>query len=168
GARRPDRDRERGGVREHRSGRAAARGPAAGAGAGADHRGRAVTAASTQTRPLVLVAEDDEDILELVAATLESEGFDIARAANGRQALERISAEPPDLAVLDVRMPGIDGLKLSHRIRQSPETRDVPVILLSALVDGSDVERGFEAGATDYVKKPFSPHDLIARISAIL
>ena len=127
-----------------------------------------MTAATGHTRPLVLVAEDDEDILELVAATLEGEGFDIARAADGREALERISAEAPDLAVLDVRMPGVDGYELSHRIRESPETQEMPVILLSALVDGSDVERGFEAGATDYVKKPFSPHDLIARIRAIL
>jgi DNA-binding response OmpR family regulator len=119
-------------------------------------------------RPFVLVAEDDEDILELVAVLLEEQGYEIARAADGQEALGLIAARPPDLAVLDVRMPKVDGFEVSRRIRASGDTRDVPVILLTALAREDDVAVGFDAGATDYVTKPFSPDELVTRIETIL
>jgi DNA-binding response OmpR family regulator len=116
----------------------------------------------------IVVAEDDTDILELVAGLLEEEGYEIVRAGDGEEALELISARRPDLAVLDVRMPKVDGFEVSRRIQASEETRDLPVILLTALAREQDVARGFDAGAVDYVKKPFSPHDLLERIRTIL
>jgi DNA-binding response OmpR family regulator len=127
-----------------------------------------VTPATPETRPFVLVAEDDEDILELVAGLLEERGYEIARAADGREALGLISARCPDLAVLDVRMPKVDGFEVSRRIRAGGDTRELPVILLSALAREQDVALGFDAGATDYIKKPFSPEELVARIESIL
>jgi DNA-binding response OmpR family regulator len=127
-----------------------------------------VTSATVEARPYVVVAEDDEDILQLVAELLEEEGYEIARAADGEEALELISARRPDLALLDVRMPKVDGFEVSRRIRASADTREVPVILLTALAREQDVARGIEAGATDYVKKPFSPDELVSRIETIL
>ena len=117
---------------------------------------------------VILVAEDDEDILKLVAVALAGEGYEIDTAADGEEALGCLSTRRPDLAVLDLRMPRIDGFEVSRRIREGADTRDVPVILLTALVEGKDIARGFDAGATDYVKKPFSPSDLVARVKRIL
>ena len=124
--------------------------------------------ATGEAPPVVLVADDDEDVLQLVAAVLEEEGYEIETARDGLEALDRLSTRRPDLALLDVRMPGVDGVELSRRIRRNPLTRDVPVILLSALVHAKYVARGFAAGATDYIRKPFSPHELIARVGATL
>jgi len=124
--------------------------------------------ATGEAPPVVLVADDDEDVLELVAAVLEEEGYEIETARDGLEALDRLSTRRPDLALLDVRMPGVDGVELSRRIRRNPRTRDVPVILLSALVHAKYVARGFAAGATDYIRKPFSPNELIARVGATL
>jgi DNA-binding response OmpR family regulator len=116
----------------------------------------------------VVVAEDDEDILELVAMRLEEDGYDIVRAADGQEALELIAARRPDLAVLDVRMPKVDGFEVSRQIHESEELRELPVILLSALARDQDVARGLEAGAIAYVKKPFSLDELVERIQTIL
>jgi len=124
--------------------------------------------ATGEAPPVVLVADDDKDVLELVAAVLEEEGYEIETARDGLEALDRLSTRRPDLALLDVRMPGVDGVELSRRIRRNPRTRDVPVILLSALVHAKYVARGFAAGATDYIRKPFSPNELIARVGATL
>ncbi|TML37145.1 MAG: response regulator [Actinobacteria bacterium] len=124
--------------------------------------------ATGEAPPVVLVADDDEDVLQLVAAVLEEEGYEIETARDGLEALDRLSTRRPDLALLDVRMPGVDGVELSRRIRRNPRTRDVPVILLSALVHAKYVARGFAAGATDYIRKPFSPNELIARVGATL
>lgn len=127
-----------------------------------------MSSATVEVRPFVVVAEDDEDILELVVELLEEEDYEIARATDGEEALGLISARRPDLAVLDVRMPKVDGFEVSRRLREDGETQEVPVILLSALAREQDVVRGFESGATDYVKKPFSPDDLVSRIETIL
>jgi two-component system phosphate regulon response regulator PhoB len=127
-----------------------------------------MTFGSVEVKPFVLVAEDDEDILELVALLLEERGYEIARAGDGQEALGLISARPPDLAVLDVRMPKLDGFEVSRRIRANDDTQEVPVILLTALAREEDVAVGIDAGATDYVKKPFSPDELVTRIEAIL
>jgi DNA-binding response OmpR family regulator len=119
-------------------------------------------------RPLVLVADDDQDILELVALRLESAGYDVVRAADGEEAVRIAAESKPDLAVLDVMMPRLDGYDVTRRIRADEATSRTPVILLTARVEDTDVARGLEAGADDYLKKPFNPQELRARVEAIL
>jgi DNA-binding response OmpR family regulator len=119
-------------------------------------------------RPRVLVADDDEDILALVSFRLERSGYDVIKASNGEDALRLALEEAPALAVLDVMMPKLDGYEVTRRIRANEATRLLPVILLTARAQESDVARGFEAGASDYVKKPFSPQELRARVDAVL
>jgi DNA-binding response OmpR family regulator len=118
--------------------------------------------------PLVLVADDDEDILTLVTFRLERAGYEVVPAHDGEEALSLAFEHAPDLAVLDVMMPKLDGYEVTTRLRQNESTRRVPVILLTARVQEADIARGFEAGADDYVKKPFSPQELGARVQAIL
>ena len=119
-------------------------------------------------KPLVLVADDDPDILALVTFRLERAGYDVVGASDGEQALHLALAQPPDLAVLDVMMPKLDGYEVTTRLRQNERTRRMPIILLTARVQEADIARGFEVGADDYVKKPFSPQELGARVQAIL
>jgi DNA-binding response OmpR family regulator len=119
-------------------------------------------------KPLVLVADDDPDILALVTFRLERAGYDVVAANDGEQALHLALADPPDLAVLDVMMPKLDGYEVTTRLRQDERTRRMPIILLTARVQEDDIARGFEVGADDYVKKPFSPQELGARVQAIL
>jgi len=119
-------------------------------------------------RPLVLVADDDPDILSLVKLRLERSGYDVVSAGDGEQALEAARTRAPDLALLDVMMPKLDGYEVTALLRQQEETRDLPVILLTARVQESDIARGVEAGADDYVKKPFSTHELRDRVQAVL
>jgi DNA-binding response OmpR family regulator len=119
-------------------------------------------------RPLVLVADDDDDILTLVTFRLERTGYEIVAAHDGEEALRLAFEHAPDLAVLDVMMPKLDGYEVTTRLRQNDSTRRMPVILLTARVQEADIARGFEAGADDYVKKPFSPQELGARVQAIL
>jgi DNA-binding response OmpR family regulator len=116
--------------------------------------------------PLVLVADDDEDILQLVAFRLEKAGYRILTASDGEQALQIAMDEHPDLAVLDVMMPRLTGLEVTQRLRA--EGKRMPIVLLTARVQEADIARGFEAGADDYIKKPFSPQELRARVQAIL
>ena len=117
---------------------------------------------------LVLVADDDPDILALVTFRLERAGYDVVAASDGEQALQLALAQPPDLAVLDVMMPKLDGYEVTTRLRQDERTRRMPIILLTARVQEADIARGFEVGADDYVRKPFSPQELGARVQAIL
>ena len=119
-------------------------------------------------KPLVLVADDDHDILTLVSFRLERAGYDVVAARDGEEALRLALERVPDLAVLDVMMPKLDGYEVTTRLRQNRATRRMPVILLTARVQEADIARGFEAGADDYVKKPFSPQELGARVQAIL
>ena len=119
-------------------------------------------------RPLVLVADDDRDILELVCYRLERSGYDVVRADDGAEALRLARQVHPDLAVLDVMMPTMNGYDVTRELRGGKETGALPVILLTARVQDSDITRGFDAGADDYVKKPFSPEELRARVQAIL
>ena len=119
-------------------------------------------------KPLVLVADDDPDILALVTFRLERAGYEVVGANDGEQALQLALAQPPDLAVLDVMMPKLDGYEVTTRLRQNERTRRIPIILLTARVQEADIARGFEVGADDYVKKPFSPQELGARVQAIL
>ncbi|WP_226344430.1 response regulator transcription factor [Agilicoccus flavus] len=116
----------------------------------------------------VVVADDDPDIRELVTFKLEQAGYVIDAVEDGAAAWETIAAAPPRLAVLDVMMPGLSGLDVLRKLREEPATRDVPVILLTARSRDSDVDGGFAAGATDYVIKPFSPRELVHRVSSVL
>jgi DNA-binding response OmpR family regulator len=122
----------------------------------------------TGDSPLVLVADDDEDILELVSYRLSRAGYEVVTANDGEEALERAFDRPPNLAVLDVMMPKLDGYEVTRRLRGNEATAAIPVILLTARVQDADVARGFDAGADDYVKKPFSPQELRARVQAVL
>ena len=120
------------------------------------------------TRQTVLVADDDPDIQSLVVLRLERSGYRVLRASDGQEALDLALSELPDLAVLDITMPKLDGCEVTRSLRAHAETVAMPVILLTARVQEDDVERGMAAGATDYVKKPFSPHELGARVTSIL
>ena len=119
-------------------------------------------------QPVVLAADDDEDILGLVAFRLERAGYTVILARDGEKALELAVKEQPDLAVLDVMMPKLDGFELTRRLRAEETTSRMPIILLTAKSQDADVQRGFEAGADDYIRKPFSPDELRARVQAIL
>jgi len=116
----------------------------------------------------VLVADDDDDILELVSFRLERAGYKVITARDGQQALAAAQEHRPDLAVLDVMMPGLNGYEVTKQLRSGEATRDIPVILLTARVQEADVNRGFEAGADDYLRKPFSPQELRSRVQAII
>jgi DNA-binding response OmpR family regulator len=118
--------------------------------------------------PLVLVADDEEDIRSLVAFRLKRAGYEVITAADGEEALLLATTRLPDLAVLDMMMPKATGLEVTRSMREHEATKDIPVILLTARAQEGDVIRGFEAGADDYVKKPFSPQDLQARVQALL
>ena len=127
-----------------------------------------MTTETNGVKPLVLVADDDRDILELVAFRLERAGYDVVTANDGAEALEVADARGPALAVLDVMMPRLDGYEVTRRLRQRDASERIPVILLTARVQEADVQRGFEAGADDYLKKPFSPQELRTRVQAVL
>lgn len=118
--------------------------------------------------PLILVADDDEDILELVRYRLRAAGYEVATASDGREALRLVRELRPDLAILDVMMAFLDGYEVTRELRKDEALEAIPVILLTARVQDDDVQRGFAAGADDYVKKPFSPQELRARVQSIL
>lgn len=117
---------------------------------------------------LVLIADDDEDVLALLKLLLERSGHEVVAVCDGAQALTSVHARKPDLAVLDITMPRVDGLEVLRRLRADAETNGLPVVLLSAQAQEADVKRGFAAGASAYVKKPFSPRELVERITALL
>jgi DNA-binding response OmpR family regulator len=116
----------------------------------------------------VLVADDDEDILQLVSFRLERAGYNVITASDGQKAIEAAREHQPDLAVLDVMMPGMNGYEVTRALRADQATAQIPVILLTARVQEADVSRGFEAGADDYLRKPFSPQELRSRVQAII
>jgi DNA-binding response OmpR family regulator len=113
----------------------------------------------------ILVVDDEEEIRSLVASYLRSDGFDVVEAANGQEAVAAVSKRKPDLVVMDIRMPGMDGLEALHEIRR---VSDVYVILLTARAEETDRIIGLSVGADDYVTKPFSPRELVARVKAVL
>ena len=119
-------------------------------------------------RPLVLVADDDPDILSLVMLRRERDGYEVIGAPDGERAVEEALERTPDLALIDVSMPKLDGYEVTERLRQHEPTSATPIILLTARVQDSDVARGIEAGADDYVTKPFSTADLRTRVQAAL
>jgi DNA-binding response OmpR family regulator len=127
-----------------------------------------MSVAARKPRPLVLVAEDDEDILDLVVFDLEDEGYEVLTARDGEAAVALALERRPDLILLDVAMPGLDGYEVTRRLRADEATRSTPVVLLTARAQVRDVILGFEAGANDYVTKPFRPDELRTRLQAAL
>ena len=117
---------------------------------------------------VVLVADDDDDILMLVTTRLRRDGFDVIAAQNGEEALALAKERRPAVAVLDIGMPGLDGLEVLQRIRADDDLAGTRVLLLTAKAQESDVRRGYDAGADGYVRKPFSPTELSARVRALL
>ena len=124
--------------------------------------------APDRDQPLVLAADDDEDILGLVAFRLERAGYTVILARDGEEALELAVSEQPDVVVLDVMMPKLDGFEVTRRLRADEATSQIPIILLTARSQDADVQQGFAAGADDYLRKPFSPDELRVRVQAIL
>jgi DNA-binding response OmpR family regulator len=116
----------------------------------------------------VLVVEDDPDIAQLVAHYLEKAGFTTEIASSGRDALSSVAAQPPDLLVLDLMLPQVDGLEICRVVRGNTATAGVPIIMLTARAEESDRIVGLEIGADDYLAKPFSPGELVARVRALL
>jgi DNA-binding response OmpR family regulator len=115
-----------------------------------------------------VVVEDDPDIVELIQHYLKAEGFEVEAVADGRTALERLRAASPDVVILDLQLPGMDGVTLCGELRRDKRTRAVPVIMLTARGDEADRVVGLEVGADDYVVKPFSPKELVARVRALM
>lgn len=116
----------------------------------------------------ILIVDDEADIIELVCLTLAREHYRILTATTGEQALQIIRNNRPDLVVLDLILPGIDGLEVCRRLKSNAATRQIPVMMLTAKTKESDIVTGLELGAEDYVTKPFSPKILLARIRNIL
>ena len=116
----------------------------------------------------VLVVEDEPDIRNLIALHLARDGFRCRTAATGVEALRAVRANPPDLVILDLMLPEMDGLEVCRRLRQEPQGVAVPIIMLTAKTDEVDRVLGLELGADDYVAKPFSPKELVARVRAVL
>jgi two-component system response regulator MtrA len=116
----------------------------------------------------IVVADDDADIRDLVVFKLRQVGHDVVAVGDGEAAVAACRDQLPDLAVLDVMMPGMSGLDACRQLRSDPALTAMPVILLTARAQQADIEQGLEVGAEDYVLKPFSPRDLAERVSAVL
>ncbi|MHB0956807.1 MAG: response regulator [Pirellulaceae bacterium] len=116
----------------------------------------------------ILVVEDEEDIRELVSYTLLKEGYQVASVASGEEALSIAGAKPPDLIVLDLMLPGLDGLTVCQRLRADPKTAGIAIVMLTARGEEVDIVGGLNMGADDYITKPFSRNVLLARIRAVL
>ncbi len=116
----------------------------------------------------ILIIEDEKDILELIAFNLECTGYSVFKASNGEDGLELVKTQLPDLILLDLMMPGIDGFDVCRALKQDKSTKNIPVIMLTARGEDTDIVSGLELGAEDYVTKPFSPKILIARIRTVL
>lgn len=116
----------------------------------------------------IMVIEDEPDIVEVITYNLSREGYEVLSATNGEEGLRRVREETPDLVLLDLMLPGIDGVELCRELKSEPKTRGVPIIMVTAKGDESDVVLGLGVGADDYIKKPFSPKELVARVRAVL
>jgi two-component system phosphate regulon response regulator PhoB len=116
----------------------------------------------------VLIVEDEEDIRELISYNLLKEGYQVASVALGEEALVAADARPPDLILLDLMLPGMDGLTVCHKLKNQPKTKAIPIVMLTAKGEESDIVAGLNLGADDYITKPFSPKVLLARARAVL
>jgi two-component system, OmpR family, alkaline phosphatase synthesis response regulator PhoP len=126
--------------------------------------GSATAKASTR----VLVVEDEQDVAELLRYHLTKEGYEVTLVGNGADALKRARESKPDLILLDIMVPQLNGWEVCRRLKKDPDLAQIPVIMVSGRVEEGDKVLGFEVGADDYVTKPFSPRELIARIRAVL
>ena len=116
----------------------------------------------------ILIVDDESDIRELIRYNLQKEGFQVKTVPSGEEALSAAKAYQPDAIVLDLMLPGIDGLQVCRQLKRDEQTRTVPVVMLTAKTEESDIVTGLEAGADDYVTKPFSPRVLTARVRAVM
>ncbi|MCD4677928.1 MAG: response regulator transcription factor [Desulfobacula sp.] len=116
----------------------------------------------------ILIVDDEQDIIELIKYNLKNEGYAILTAQTGEQAVKIAEQSQPDLMVLDLMLPGIDGLEVTKYLKNNEQTRDMPIVMLTAKGEESDIVTGLELGASNYISKPFSPKVLVARIRAIL
>ena len=116
----------------------------------------------------ILVVDDEPNVLRMVSYTLQIEGYEVVGAQNGLEALYKVKTEAPDLVILDVMMPDMGGIEVCEQLRQQPETSDLPIIMFSALSQVSDKVRCLEAGADEYLTKPITPEELVARVKALL
>jgi DNA-binding response OmpR family regulator len=129
--------------------------------AGADER-------TDRPAGLVLIAEDDADVRELVAFRLRRAGYEVLEAADGRRAVELALERSPDVCLVDVMMPELDGYEVTRRLRVESRLATLPIVLLTASVEEAAVELGFEAGATDYITKPFAHQELLGRVAGAI
>jgi len=116
----------------------------------------------------ILVVDDEEDILELVSYNLSREGYAVSRVSTGEDALKAVRTAPPDLIVLDLMLPGMDGLEVCRVFKKDRTTEHIPIVMLTAKGDEADIVAGLELGADDYITKPFSPKVLVARVRSVL
>lgn len=119
-------------------------------------------------KPRVLIVEDEPALVTLLRYNLEREGFDVSEATDGEEAMVSVAEQRPDLIVLDWMLPHLSGLEVCRQLRRAPETRATPIIMLTAKGEEQDRVRGLESGADDYVTKPFSPAEVVARVRAVL
>jgi two-component system alkaline phosphatase synthesis response regulator PhoP len=116
----------------------------------------------------ILIVDDEEDILELLKYNLSREGYKVSCAASGEETLRAVRSGIPDLIVLDLMLPGMDGLDVARQLKNDLKTRDIPIVMLTAKGEEADIVTGLELGADDYITKPFSPRVLVARVKAVL
>jgi len=115
----------------------------------------------------ILVVEDDRDISELIVYNLEREGYDLACLYDGKHVLEFVHKRKPEIIILDLMLPEVDGIELCRSLKNDPDTKQIPIVMLTAKSEEADVVVGLQMGADDYIPKPFSPKVLVARIKAI-
>ncbi len=121
-----------------------------------------------QRKPRILAVDDEKHIVRLVQVNLERAGYEVHVAYDGRETLEKVPEVKPDLIVLDVMMPHMDGFTVLRTLKQNPETRDIPVIMLTAKAQDADVFKGWQSGVDSYLTKPFNPLELISFVQRIL
>ncbi len=119
-------------------------------------------------REKIVVVEDERDILEVIGYNLGREGYRVVTATDGLEALRLIRAEAPDLVLLDLMLPGLDGIEVCRRLKTDPVTKAIPIIMVTAKGEEADIVLGLGVGADDYITKPFSPKELVARVRAVL
>jgi two-component system phosphate regulon response regulator PhoB len=120
------------------------------------------------SKPTILVVEDEQDILDLLEFNLSQAGYEVKTAMDGLEALRLATKEKPDLVILDLMLPGLDGKEVCRKLRQNEATHQLPILMLTALASETDRIIGFEIGADDYLTKPFSPREVVLRVQAIL
>ncbi len=127
-----------------------------------------ITEAWSKNKERILIVDDEEDILELVQYNVEREGYQTLCAVTGEQALQIVQTDKVDMVILDLMLPGINGLEVAKSIKRNPQKTNIPIIMLTAKGEETDIITGLELGADDYVTKPFSPKILLARIKAVI